>query len=229
MSIPFIGTLLAFLEVGIVFYFLTAVLLISNIFFLPSEPTENGEEYLGFPTASVFCNLLLFAIVLYHYKVDMGSWTNWLLILAGYLIVGVLWSTAKWVLLCRKAKEFLQKAISRFNEKFAKDEESVKNEKEAHRRFMEYLFVGTRLKKYAETPLLIDKYRAESWTREEIIGVYIPQVSAHKALVITWILCWPYSILKWAIADALYDIANGIFNAIRGLFQKIASSTFAGL
>lgn len=228
MIVPFLAPYLAFLEIGIVFYMVVALLAVVSLFCLPGDVRERAsDEWPGCPPLAVLFNILMYAIVIYHYGIDISSWTHWLPLLGVYILVGVLWSSAKWVSLCRTAREALKVAIEKATANVPDAVDKLLKQTEKDRLFMKNLFDDNSVRKYQDTPYIHDDF--VPWERDKIISVFIPQVSAHKAQVLIWILCWPLSMIKWALADALRDIANGIFNAIRGWFQKIAASTFSNV
>jgi hypothetical protein len=140
-----------------------------------------------------------------------------------YLIIGIVWSSTKWIIFCRRAGDALKEVIANFepNSKFDGDMNALA--------FMKHVFAADTIRAYGHKPYMGTNVSAAPLSREEVISLYVPQVTAHKAQVLIWIVCWPLSILKWALADMLRDLCNVIFNAIRGWFQKIAKSAFSGI
>lgn len=225
MIIPFLAPYLALLETAIIFYPVILVLAFVSLIAIPGDiQSQSVEEWPGSPTLSVFCNVLIFALVIYHFGIDVSSWKVWIPALVIYLIVGVSWSSVKWVIFCRRAGESLKEVIAKYvaNPEF--------NETLQMLAFMKHVFNSKEVRAYGEKPYMGgDNASVIPMTRESVIGLYVPQVTAHKGQVLIWIICWPLSIIKWALADMLRDLCNALFNAIRGWFQKIAKSAFSGI
>lgn len=226
MIIPFLAPYLALLETAIIFYLLILVLAFASLLFIPGDiQADERIEWTGSPTLSVFCNVLIFALVIYHFGIDVSSWKIWIPALVAYLVIGVVWSSTKWIVFCRRAGAALKDVIDKYtpNEGF--------DERMSALAFMKYVFASDAIRAYGDKPYIggsnTDSIRPMS--REEVIGLYVPQVTAHKGQVLIWIICWPLSIIKWALADMLRDLCNAIFSAIRGWFQKIAKSAFSGI
>ena len=225
MIIPFLAPYLALLETAVIFYPVILVLAFISLIAIPGDIQSKGmEEWPGSPTLSVFCNVLIFALVIYHFGIDVSSWKVWIPALVIYLIIGVGWSTVKWVIFCRRAGAALKDVIAKYvpSEGF--------DEKMGTLAFMKYVFASDEIRAYGDKPYIGSNTEGiKLMTREQVIGLYVPQVTAHKGQVLIWIICWPLSIIKWALADMLRDLCNALFSAIRGWFQKIAKSAFSGI
>lgn len=225
MIIPFLAPYLALLETAIIFYPLILILAILSLICIPGDiQTGDEDEWVGNATLSVFFNVLIFALVIYRFGIDVSSWKVWIPALVVYLIVGVSWSSVKWIIFCRRAGDALKEVIAKYvaNPEF--------NETLQMLAFMKHVFNSRAVRAYGEKPYMGgDNASVVQMTREQVIGLYVPQVTAHKGQVLIWIICWPLSIIKWALADMLRDLCNALFNAIRGWFQKIAKSAFSGI
>lgn len=225
MIIPFIAPLLVYLEAAFVFYPLVIALLFLSVVCLPEELSPLGDQRHNgrSPSLSMFFSILVYAAALYHFGIDVSTWKHWLPLLGIYLVIGIMWSTGKWWNFCGKVRDNLKEAVDRFTQTV----EDKDNTEDVARGFMTYLTGEHSLRKYKTAPFIHDKFKP--WTRAEVIDLFIPQVTAHKAVVLTWLFCWPISVLKWALADMLQDLYNGVFAAIKGAFQKIAASRFSDI
>lgn len=225
MIIPYLAPYLALLETAIIFYPVILILAFASLIAIPGDiQAQNVEEWPGSPTLSVFCNVLIFALVIYHFGIDVSSWKIWIPALVVYLVIGVVWSSTKWIVFCRRAGAALKDVIAKYtpNEGF--------DEKMSALAFMKYVFASDEIRAYGDKPYMGGNGdTVKPMSREEVIGLYVPQVTAHKGQVLIWIICWPLSIIKWALADMLRDLCNALFTAIRGWFQKIAKSAFSGI
>lgn len=224
MIIPFIAPLLVYLEVALVFYPLVIALIVLSILCLPADlsPVEKRRGK-GNPPLSLILNVLVFAVALYHFGIDVGSWKRWLPLAGIYLATGVVWATAKWWVFCGKVRDGLKDIVRRFNLTVTDGD----NADDVSRGFMAYLFNDSTLYKYKSTPYVHENMKP--WPRNDVINVYIPQVTSHKSVVLTWLFCWPMSVLKWMLADMLRNLYDGVFTAIKGAFQKIAAARFTDI
>jgi hypothetical protein len=226
MLFPFLAPFLIYLDVALVFYPLVVVLIFLSILCLPVDldPIDRprrGTE--GKPILSMFFNILVFGAVLYHFGINVGSWTRWLPCLGAYLLIGLAWSTAKWWSFCGLVRDKLKMLV----EKFGSSVEKGDNATDVARSFMSYLFGNSELRKYKNAPYMSENIKP--WPRQQVIDVFIPQVTMHKGIVLMWLFCWPMSILKWALADMMRDLYNGVFAAIKGWFQRIAANRFSDI
>jgi hypothetical protein len=229
MIIPFIAPLLLYLEAAFVFYPLVLVLIVLSILCLPADLTPLSHtsrrlhEGSGKPALSFILSLAVYAATLYHFGIDVGSWARWLPLLGIYLVVGLVWSTAKWWLFCGKVRDSVKAVVDRFTLTV----EDGDNADDVARSFMVYMASDSNLYKYKSLPYMRED--SKPWPRKDVIDAHIPLVTSHKGIVLTWLFCWPMSILKWALADMLRDLYNAVFAAIQGAFQKIASKRFEGI
>ena len=221
MILAFLASLLVFLEVALVFYPLVIALIFLSILCLPSDlnpyPSKRSSRPNGKPVLSMFFNVVMFAAVLYHFNINVGFWKNWLPLLGGYLVLGVVWATLKWWIFCGKVRDSLKELVDKFNLTVDDDD----NVDDVARSFMAYLFNDTRLYRYKSAPYVSDN--TKPWPRKDVIDVFIPLVTEHKSVVLAWLFCWPMSLLKMVRIDILY---NGMFSAIKGGFQNIAAKRF---
>jgi hypothetical protein len=212
--------------VALVFYPLVLALIVLSILCLPADLTSSSyanrgrHEGEGNPPLSLILSLVAYAVTLYHFGINVDSLKHWLPLLGIYLVIGVVWSTAKWWLFCGKVRDSVKEVVDRFK----RTVEEGDNDDDVARSFMASMSSNGNLHQYKSLPYMHE--HTVPWTRQEVIAAYIPQVAAHKGIVLTWLFCWPMSVLKWALADMLRDLYNGAFNAIKGAFQKIAAARF---
>lgn len=229
MILPFLAPLLGFLEVALVFYPLVLVLIVLSILCLPADITplthhtrRRPSEGAGNPTLSFILSLFVYAVTLYHFGIDVGSWKQWVPLVAVYLVIGTVWSTTKWWIFCGKVRDAVKEVSDRFP-----PVEDDSDADDVARSFMSHMASYANLQQYKSLPYMHD--HTVPWPRKDVIAAYIPLVTSHKAIVLTWLFCWPMSILKWALADMLRDLYNFVFSAIKGAFQKIAASRFSDI
>jgi hypothetical protein len=229
MILPFLVPLLGFLEVALVFYPLVMVLIVLSIFCLPADLTplshqsRRPHEGAGNPSLSFILSIFVYGITLYHFGISVGSWKQWVTLLGIYLVLGIVWSTAKWWLFCGKVRDSVKEVVDRFMRTVEDDD----NSDDVERGFMSHMASNGSLQQYKSLPYMHE--HTVPWPRKDVIAAYVPLVTSHKGIVLTWLFCWPMSVLKWALADMLRDLYNAVFSAIKGAFQKIAASRFTDI
>lgn len=62
------------------------------------------------------------------------------------------------------------------------------------------------------------KYNVSSFRR--------PDVTENKANIASWIVFWPYSVIRYIIVSLLGDIFDRIFSWIKGIYESITDSYF---
>jgi len=125
-----------------------------------------------------------------------------------YLVVGVLWSFGKWYF-------FLSKVREKYLE--LKDEYSSSLQSLYHA-------VDSELNFYKRVD-----YNSLDKNPNQISEAIKPQVSAHKASITRWIICWPLSFVWTMLNDPLRKLADTIFSHIKSVFQKMSDKMFHGV
>jgi hypothetical protein len=126
-------------------------------------------------------------------------------ILGFYVIVGILFSIAKWLIYSREAKKEYEKI--KMNYLTRNNLKSISEENRSD--FKLYLkdnmnFRGSKLD----------------------FATIIPQVSQNKELIIFWMSFWPWSITISIFSDFLNKFWNMIYSSIRALYQAITNFMF---
>lgn len=52
---------------------------------------------------------------------------------------------------------------------------------------------------------------------------YVPRASEMKADIISWIACWPVSVMAYVLADLLSDLLNKIYDWFSGVYERMAT------
>lgn len=113
-----------------------------------------------------------------------------------YIVVGVVWSFAKWFLYLLK-----------FRSEFRAVAESFKSRN------------GLSLSE----PIPSDKmddfgyYSKHKYDRR-------PMAADHKSRIVAWMSFWPCSIIGYIFNDPIRKIFSGLFNLLRGSYQKMSNS-----
>lgn len=85
--------------------------------------------------------------------------------------------------------------------------------------FKWFKFVRKKYKKFKESyPAKVDV--------EDVKYRYIPKVSDNKEQITTWIVFWPFSVIRYALESLLKDFFNGIIKMFTGWYDRITISQF---
>jgi hypothetical protein len=158
-----------------------------------------------------------------------------------YLIVGVLWSFAKWYFKLSNIREAYIELKSKFiderklKQDFLKaphpiaacetkeDQQERDDQIELNRHFFNVVR-NSMLRSYATTDA------ASVGIDPSYITEYIkPVATKHKSTITQWIAFWPISFTWTIINDPVRKIANYIFTKIKGTFQRMSDAMFAGV
>jgi hypothetical protein len=248
--------MIAFLEPAVpylvewwVFYPLCVLLLLVGSVALPEDHVRSRDydAWNGIPFVSVLCNVLLFLVVGRYlgYSVDdlHRQWPLASGLAAFYLLFGIVWSFDRWRRLCVRYRDQIVEKITAWCDRHSFSYANIKTDSgQEHVRvsFYKFLYDESGLTYYGKRPYMEyqhrqpgddtaegerqDRYAPLPWA--QVIKPFVPQVMNHKALVITWLLCWPLSVVKWLFAQALTDVVNLIFNSLKNQFQHVANHTF---
>jgi hypothetical protein len=95
-----------------------------------------------------------------------------------------------------------------------------KNKLPAYKRELEY-----ELKKYEVSSFRDLNDEDKKKVEKELSGL-IPKVTNNKSRVISWIVYWPLSIVRYIFTEFLYDMFSGIFNLIKDYFQSVTNNMY---
>jgi hypothetical protein len=136
-----------------------------------------------------------------------SHWQEAALYTAGYLVVGVIWSFAKWFsylmnfrdrLREKKAAFLTSRGIKGFDASAFIPEDLLKD-------FQDYL--GSR---YDDSRTLRVK----------------PQASDNKARIVAWMSFWPFSFIGTVLNDPIRRLFNFLFNQFKALYQRMSDHVF---
>lgn len=159
---------------------------------------------------------------------------------AAYIVIGVLWSFAKWYFKLANIRDTYvelknsYRAQHKLPEMFlrtakTKDQcedkdELIEREEIMERNVSFYKAVNNKMRQY-DSISMVDIGETPS----NIIKVFKPAASHHKSSITQWIAFWPISFVWTMINDPVRKIANYVFSRIKGTFQKMSDSMFAGV
>lgn len=164
-----------------------------------------------------------------------------LLGLAGYVVVGTVWSFAKWYfklagirdtyielkakfIESNRLKENFLKTPIAYTDSLTKEEDQARDEQIGiNEKYARY--IDSRMKNYGNVA-----YTDARFDPTLIVNKMVkPLASKHKSSITQWIAFWPVSLTWTLINDPVRKVANYIFNKIKGTFQRISDAMFAGI
>lgn len=162
-----------------------------------------------------------------------------LLYLAGYVVVGVVWSGFKWdrfsAELGRRYKEAREEFMKKLPDKLVgllSDDryfrfKGQKERSEAEARMREEIGRGTIPSELRDE---FGRYLAGSSGYDACGSVTLsskpPQASDHKSRIIAWTMYWPCSILWYFIREFVLEFFENLFNWLKGTYQAVANRHF---
>lgn len=157
-----------------------------------------------------------------------------------YIVVGVLWSFAKWYFKLTGIRDtFIElkskyRKIEKLPENFLQVPQTAeqcltKEDRQAREEICSRnadfaTYVNNTMKRYESIR------PADAAIDPSLIAQSIkPVASLHKSTITQWIAFWPISFTWTMINDPVRKIANYIFSRIKGTFQRMSDSMFAGV
>jgi len=214
--------ILGLLDITWVFWLVLGVVSLFGALFATSSPLDDE----GVPPITFVASILLLVLLSRYWNVSWhGIANNVVFALAwvvGYLVLGILWATFKWT----KFVYTLRNKIVAFAKSYAHNTKTD----------WELMCNGADLGQVGHAQFTARSgfiaYESSYWNEEhpftlrDALKALKPKPSSHKAEITQWILCWPVSILAFAIRDLVKDLIDGIFNCVRDWFQRISDRAF---
>lgn len=158
----------------------------------------------------------------------------------GYLVIGVLWSFAKWYFKLSSVRDAYLELKARYVESvkpaanfltkpMAKDLCTTKEDAQARD---ELIDTNVAFFKHVLDWMHVYNTVSKSEVAEDpakITQAIKPMAARHKSSITQWIAFWPISFAWTMINDPVRKIANYIFSRIKGTFQRMSDSMFAGV
>lgn len=133
---------------------------------------------------------------------------------AGYFVVGGLWSVIRFKLLCTDARDLLEETKQEFKEQHEITGGIPTNMREKWRKF-----AGSRT------------WPGNRWSTSMINSIedVIPKPRENKATIMYWIGYWPLSVIWFFLHDVIERVVRACYRRLTKMFEAIARSTFAGV
>ncbi|QIG77818.1 hypothetical protein EVB64_231 [Rhizobium phage RHph_TM61] len=175
------------------------------------------ENELPIPAFIVF----IVGLTALQYYTDLKAWTYvyenpwyFLLYVVIYIIAGIVWSHAKWVLYLQEIKRYHPTSIK---------------EAEAHA-----LVVEKRNEEYRSThpeykcqSVDVNKEAIEYTTKRFRLKSLPPKASEKKVAITSWLMYWPISALWTVVDNFVLNLFNNLFELIRASYQQVSDRIFA--
>lgn len=170
-------------------------------------------EHFGVATLTLIGSLV--GVQLFHNTLGFNllSWVEGhavesVVLTAGYVLVGVIWSFVKWF-----------SYLMSYRDKFREQKEAFLKSRNLVGQVPEDQMEDFR--KY-----LRENFRWDSGHRE-ILGLERPRASKNKSRIVAWMSLWPFSLVGTVLNDPVRRLFNFLFNWFKALYQKMADSIFA--
>jgi hypothetical protein len=134
-----------------------------------------------------------------------------------YLMIGVTWSTFKWMrFISAEAAE-----IVAVRSKLVRREGSELSEVDA----LIQLFRNNGWNR--ELSVVYDQAKdGKTVTSQEMYRAMAPQSKKHKKSIVLWVTHWPISVLWFILRDLVTELGNAIYKALGGHFQGLSNRKF---
>ena len=142
---------------------------------------------------------------------------------AGYLLLGVGWSFAKWYLFNRAIKETygrMKEAFLARNHVTGAMPDALKDE------WLGYLSDSSHWKSHNDD---WTTYVPLTYSRVQHVGDITPKASDYKSDIIFWISYWPISGLWSLLHDFVERMINEIYNYFKSVYDSITTRMFQGV
>lgn len=130
-----------------------------------------------------------------------SDWSATIFRSLAYLLLGLGWSFFKW---WQFAKKMHRRYTDLLNQAKATKDNDLKN----------YPDKGDEIKR---------KFKSRS---DELYLLYKPVAKQNKEQISSWIIFWPFSVLRYIIGRALVDALNWIVDQFGGVYNRITNSLF---
>src|SRR3989338_8426221 len=194
-----------FFAVGGLWFWLL-VIGVTGLMFLWAEVESTFFTVLTIVIGLAVFHFLSDARVFSHIFANPGST---LLFLAGYAAAGVAWSLVKWTVYVKKQRALYDEELERFK--------GYKNSPDS------IPMVGW--KGHPEEAQQREHFMESNWPK---LVNYKPMAKRNKDRIVSWMVCWPWS-MSWAIInDPVKHVFGYVFRKLQGSYQMISDRTFKG-
>lgn len=165
---------------------------------------KDGESNLGWP---LFWILVAGVIVYFLNKKILLEIDYYKLLISAliYLLLGLFWSFFKWYRFVKKAAKYFKKNMGEYQASFLRYEKELASYEK-------------------EDPGY--RNREPKAPKQPNVADYIPKVSDNKAQLSSWIILFPFSVLRYALGNLLTDFLNGIIKAFKSVYETITKNLF---
>lgn len=182
---------------------------------------------------SVFGNFNVFQLAAHHPVQALEC-------VGAYVLVGALWSVAKWWFYVRAARERFDDAKEgwfRNNSHRANIDFRLAETRAAAELDFEKAAPGDKVAEARLNAALTAEQNAKQRAEEKMKSEFrsyakkylVPSVRSEKSRIMTWMMYWPWSAAWTLINDPVKRAFTAVYNHLRALFEGIVKSAFRGL
>jgi len=147
----------------------------------------------------------------------LSGWGT-LVVIAGYLACGVVWSFIKWYLyLIDRRADYIREKASWLKNEGIEGTDIPEDQKDA---WLKYLVTNTEFAVYA--------YNNNGPTKN-IVVTLVPLATENKTKIVTWMTYWPWSLVWTMLADIVKRVFEHIYNMLLGWLQAISNWVFSAI
>lgn len=188
------------------------LIVVELIFLLISVASE--RPYMGFLSLLLTCGFLdyfyqagIYSSIIHNPGLFAG-------LVAGYVLVGVLWSFPKWWFYVHSIKDAYVKSLAAYK----KTNRIPENQKLDSQQIHEFYYSRS--------------FEADGFfePRRKYWGEIMPlQASKNKNKILVWMMYWPLSVLWTLINDPVRKAFMFVFEHVKGVYQLITAKAFDGI
>lgn len=208
---------------GIVASWWGLVLLVTYLFIIGAL-FEDDWWFRGFIFLAVPVGIAYLAGV-----VGVPSFTQLGLLFGGYFIAGAIWSIYKWIVFVKDLKRDLTKHIEtgRFTNgktgtAYMGQLTWAELDKEAKGKALYEFIVHGEGSKYID-------FLSKDKVRDDLNVTPHLSTWGNRAKIFTWIMYWPFSVIKYVFERLLKDLVDWIIDSLKGIYNRIAEDIMKGL
>lgn len=201
---------------GIIFWILTAIFLLAMFL------SVHHEKMVGALVCFIFYILIIDIFGPFSLFAVFADPVPLIAFVSAYFACGTIWTVIKWHFYTSKVKrDYLNYA-----NKFFESNNIPENERSNGQLWKELTagFLKSRSDDYG-----YPRYGWEDRSKDYLMALVPPKVSAHKSSIMVWLSYWPFSFLHDLLGDGVQAVWNSIYHGIGNYLQSISNRKFKNI